>query len=30
MNSNEFQNFIRPIFDPSDKTLTDIGAGKFT
>ena len=27
MNSEEFQHFIRPVFDPSDMTLTDIGAG---
>ena len=30
MNSDEFDIFIRTVFDPSDKTLTDIGAGKFT
>ena len=30
MNSDEFDIFIRSVFDPSDKTLTDIGAGEFT
>ena len=30
MNSDEFDIFFRTVFDPSDKTLTDIGAGEFT
>ena len=30
LNSDEFEIFIRTVFDPSNKTLTDIGAGEFT
>ena len=29
MTSDEFDIFIRTVFEPSDKTLTDIGAGEF-
>ena len=29
MTSDEFDIFIQTVFDPSDKTLTDIGAGEF-
>ena len=29
MTSDEFDIFTRTVFEPSDKTFTDIGAGDF-